>query len=304
MKKINLEWKIEIKTLKLFNIQNLTYHMIKNKLKIIPKLLNRIIQPKTKEELLILLQKSYQANLIDSDSLMMLEGVLGISEMQARDVMIPRSQVSFININDSIDVIIDTALHTSHSRFPVIDEDNNNVIGILLAKDLVRLNKEKDLDLRDILRPPVYIPESKKLNVLLKEFRSNRNHIAIVDEYAGIAGILTIEDVLEQIVGEIEDEFDYDENEDNIIQEETATFRIKASTELEEFNEFFKTNYPINEYQTVGGLVISKLGHLPKKNEPIHFDGFDIEVLRRDSRRLYLLRFSVNLDQVDSDILN
>ena len=277
----------------------------KNKLKIIPKLLNRIIQPKTKEELLILLQKSYQANLIDSDSLMMLEGVLGISEMQARDVMIPRSQVSFININDSIDVIIDTALHTSHSRFPVIDEDNNNVIGILLAKDLVRLNKEKDLDLRDILRPPVHIPESKKLNVLLKEFRSNRNHIAIVvDEYAGIAGILTIEDVLEQIVGEIEDEFDYDENEDNIIQEETTTFRIKASTELEEFNEFFKTNYPINENQTVGGLVISKLGHLPKKNESIHFDGFDIEVLRRDSRRLYLLRFSVNLDQVDQDILN
>ena len=277
----------------------------KDKLKIIPKLLKRIIQPKTKEELLILLQKSYQANLIDSDSLMMLEGVLGISDMQARDVMIPRSQVSFININDSIEVIIDTALHTSHSRFPVIDEDNNNVIGILLAKDLVRLNKEKDLDFRDILRPPVYIPESKKLNVLLKEFRSNRNHIAIVvDEYAGIAGILTIEDVLEQIVGEIEDEFDYDENEDNIIQEETTTFRIKASTELEEFNEFFKTNYPINENQTVGGLVISKLGYLPKKNEPIHFDGFDIEVLRRDSRRLYLLRFSVNLDQVDQDILN
>ena len=241
----------------------------KDKLKIIPKLLKRIIQPKTKEELLILLQKSYQANLIDSDSLMMLEGVLGISDMQARDVMIPRSQVSFININDSIDVIIDTALHTAHSRFPVIDEDNNNVIGILLAKDLVRLNKEKDLDLRDILRPPVYIPESKKLNVLLKEFRSNRNHIAIVvDEYAGIAGILTIEDVLEQIVGEIEDEFDYDENEDNIIQEETTTFRIKASTELEEFNEFFKTNYPINENQTVGGLVISKLGHLPKKMSP------------------------------------
>ena len=277
----------------------------KNNLKLIPKLLKRMIQPKTKEELLILLQKSYQNNLIDSDSLMMLEGVLGISDMQARDVMIPRSQVSFININDSIEIIIDTALHTAHSRFPVIDEDNNNVIGILLAKDLVRLNKEKDLDLRGILRPPVYIPESKKLNVLLKEFRSNRNHIAIVvDEYAGIAGILTIEDVLEQIVGEIEDEFDYDENEDNIIQEETATFRIKASTEIEEFNEFFKTNYPVKENQTVGGLVISKLGHLPKKNEPIHFDGFDIEVLRRDSRRLYLLRFSVNLDHVDQDILN
>ena len=277
----------------------------KNKLKLIPKLLKRMIQPKTKEELLIILQKSYQNNLIDSDSLMMLEGVLGISDMQARDVMIPRSQVSFININDSIEIIIDTALHTAHSRFPVIDEDNNNVIGILLAKALVRLNKEKDLDFLGILRPPVYIPESKKLNVLLKEFRSNRNHIAIVvDEYAGIAGILTIEDVLEQIVGEIEDEFDYDENEDNIIQEETATFRIKASTELEEFNEYFKTNYPVKENQTVGGLVISKLGHLPKKNEPIHFDGFDIEVLRRDSRRLYLLRFSVNLDHVDQDILN
>ena len=253
----------------------------------------------------MLLQKAYQANLIDSDSLMMLEGVFSISEMQARDVMIPRSQVSFVNINDSLDTIIDTAIHTAHSRFPVIDEDSNNVLGILLAKDLVRLSKEKGLDLRDVLRPSVYIPESKKLNVLLKEFRSNRNHMAIVvDEYAGVAGILTIEDVLEQIVGEIEDEFDYDENEDNIIQEETTVFRIKASTEIEEFNDFFKTNYSSSESQTVGGLVISKLGHLPKKTEPIHFDGFDIQVLRRDSRKLYLLRFSINLDSVDQDILN
>lgn len=277
----------------------------KNKFKLIPKMFKKIVQPKNKEELLVLLQKGYQANLIDSDSLMMLEGVFSISEMQARDVMIPRSQVSFVNINDSLDTIIDTAIHTAHSRFPVIDVDSNNVLGILLAKDLVRLSKEKGLDLRDVLRPSVYIPESKKLNVLLKEFRSNRNHMAIVvDEYAGVAGILTIEDVLEQIVGEIEDEFDYDENEDNIIQEETTVFRIKASTEIEEFNDFFKTNYSSSESQTVGGLVISKLGHLPKKTEPIHFDGFDIQVLRRDSRKLYLLRFSINLDSVDQDILN
>ena len=248
----------------------------KNKFKLIPKMFKKTVQPKNKEELLLLLQKAYQENLIDSDSLMMLEGVFSISEMQARDVMIPRSQVSFININDSLDTIIDTAIHTAHSRFPVIDEDRNNVLGILLAKDLVRLGKENDLDLRDVLRPSVYIPESKKLNVLLKEFRSNRNHMAIVvDEYAGVAGILTIEDVLEQIVGEIE-----------------------------EFNDFFKTNYSSNESQTVGGLVISKLGHLPKKTEPIHFDGFDIKVLRRDSRKLYLLRFSINLDNVDQDILN
>ena len=277
----------------------------KNKFKLIPKMFKKTVQPKNKEELLLLLQKAYQENLIDSDSLMMLEGVFSISEMQARDVMIPRSQVSFININDSLDTIIDTAIHTAHSRFPVIDEDRNNVLGILLAKDLVRLGKENDLDLRDVLRPSVYIPESKKLNVLLKEFRSNRNHMAIVvDEYAGVAGILTIEDVLEQIVGEIEDEFDYDENEDNIIQEETTVFRIKASTEIEEFNDFFKTNYSSNESQTVGGLVISKLGQLPKKTERIHFDGFDIKVLRRHSRKLYLLRFSINLDNVDQDILN
>jgi magnesium and cobalt transporter len=277
----------------------------KNKLKLIPKLLKKILQPKSKEELLTLIQKVYESKLIDSDSLMMLEGVLGISEMQARDVMIPRSQVSFINLNDSLKTIIDTAIHTAHSRFPVVDKDSNNVVGILLAKDLVRLGKEKNLDLRDLLRPPVYIPESKKLNVLLKDFRSNRNHMAIVvDEYAGIAGILTIEDVLEQIVGDIEDEFDYDESEDNIIQEETAVFRIKASTEIEEFNEYFKTSYSPNDFQTVGGLVISKFGQLPKKNDAIHFDGFDIVVLRSDSRRIYLLRFSIDLDNVSKDILN
>lgn len=278
---------------------------MKKKITQLTQILKSIAQPKNKDQLLLFLKKAYDSNLIDSDSLMMLEGVIGFSEMQARDVMIPRSQVSFININDNIETIVDTIIHTSHSRFPVIDKDNNNVIGILLAKDLVRVSKIKDIDLRDILRPPVYIPESKKLNVLLKEFRSNRNHIAIVvDEYAGIAGILTIEDVLEQIVGDIEDEFDYDENEDNIIQEDATSFRIKATTEIEEFNDFFKTDYRANESQTVGGLVILKLGHLPKKKEPIHFDGFDIEVLRRDSRRLYLLRFSVNLDNINQDILN
>src|SRR5210317_650812 len=229
----------------------------KNKFKLIPKMFKKIVQPKNKEELLVLLQKAYQENLIDSDSLMMLEGVFSISEMQARDVMIPRSQVSFININDSLDTIIDTAIHTAHSRFPVIAEDSNNVLGILLAKDLVRLGKEKGLDLRDVLRPSVYIPESKKLNVLLKEFRSNRNHMAIVvDEYSGVAGLITIEDVLEQIVGEIEDEYDFDESEANILEDKFGRYRVKAVTEISDINDHFSTNFPDSDFDTIGGLVL------------------------------------------------
>lgn len=270
--------------------------MKKNKFKAITKLIQTLKKPRSKDELRQTLKSSYDSNLIDADSLMMIEGVINFSDLQSKDVMIPRSQVTLININDSIQTIIDTAIHTSHSRFPVYEDDLNNIIGILLAKDLLKNNPAESIALRDLLRPAIFIPESKKLNVLLKEFRSNRNHMAIVvDEYAGFAGILTIEDVLEQIVGDIEDEYDYDENEDNIIQEELTQFRIKAATEIEEFNDYFQTNFPSDEFQTVGGMVIKKIGHLPKSKEEVHFDGFDIKILRADSRRLYLLRFKINI---------
>lgn len=276
--------------------------MKKNKFKAITKLIQTLKKPRSKDELKQTLKSSYDSNLIDADSLMMIEGVINFSDLQSKDVMIPRSQVTLININDSLQTIIDTAIHTSHSRFPVYEDDLNNIIGILLAKDLLKNNTADSIDLRDLLRPAVFIPESKKLNVLLKEFRSNRNHMAIVvDEYAGFAGILTIEDVLEQIVGDIEDEYDYDESEDNIIQEELTQFRIKATTEIEEFNEYFKTNFASDEFQTVGGLVIKKIGYLPKGKEEVHFDGFDIKILRADSRRLYLLRFNINITGEQKD---
>lgn len=276
--------------------------MKKNKFKAITKLIQTLKKPRSKDELKQTLKSSYDSNLIDADSLMMIEGVINFSDLQSKDVMIPRSQVTLININDSLQTIIDTAIHTSHSRFPVYEDDLNNIIGILLAKDLLKNNTTDSIDLRDLLRPAVFIPESKKLNVLLKEFRSNRNHMAIVvDEYAGFAGILTIEDVLEQIVGDIEDEYDYDESEDNIIQEELTQFRIKATTEIEEFNEYFKTNFASDEFQTVGGLVIKKIGYLPKGKEEVHFDGFDIKILRADSRRLYLLRFNINITGEQKD---
>jgi magnesium and cobalt transporter len=276
--------------------------MKKNKFKAITKLIQTLKKPRSKDELKQTLKSSYDSNLIDADSLMMIEGVINFSDLQSKDVMIPRSQVTLININDSLQTIIDTAIHTSHSRFPVYEDDLNNIIGILLAKDLLKNNTTDTIDLRDLLRPAVFIPESKKLNVLLKEFRSNRNHMAIVvDEYAGFAGILTIEDVLEQIVGDIEDEYDYDESEDNIIQEELTQFRIKATTEIEEFNEYFKTNFASDEFQTVGGLVIKKIGYLPKGKEEVHFDGFDIKILRADSRRLYLLRFNINITGEQKD---
>jgi len=184
-------------------------------------------------------------------------------------------------------------IETAHSRFPVIDRDRDSVIGILLAKDLLRHYAEEDADIRGMLRPAVFIPESKRLNVLLKEFRSNRNHIAIVvDEYGGVAGLVTIEDVLEQIVGEIEDEYDFDETEDNIIREHDGAFRVKAATEIDDFNQMLGAHFSDDEFDTVGGLVVSRFGHLPKRGESVGFDGFEFTVLRADSRRLHTLRVS------------
>jgi magnesium and cobalt transporter len=179
-----------------------------------------------------------------------------------------------------------------------MESNMNDVLGILLAKDLLNFHKGEDFELRDKLRPVIFVPESKRLNVLLKDFKKNRNHIAIVvEEYGGVSGMVTIEDVLEQIVGDIEDEYDYDETEDNIIEEKLGQFRIKASTEIEDFNKFFATEYSDEEYSTVGGLIINKFGYLPEKNEKISFDGFDISILRADSRQVHTLMVFVNLKE-------
>ncbi len=247
-------------------------------------------EPEDREQLVELLHSSYERNLLDADALAMIEGVLQVSEMQVRDVMIPRAQMDVVDIADAPETFIPYVIETAHSRFPVIDKNKDNVIGILLAKDLLRYNAGQEFNVRDMLRPVVFIPESKRLNVLLKEFRSNRNHIAIVvDEYGGVAGIVTIEDVLEQIVGEIEDEYDYDEQEDNIIRVPDGRFRVKAQAEIADFNAAMGTEFSDEDYDTVGGLVVSKFGHMPKRGEQVAFDGLKFSVLRADSRRLYSL---------------
>jgi magnesium and cobalt transporter len=261
-----------------------------------PSLLERIShwlmrEPEDREQLIELLHGAYENNLMDADALAMIEGVLQVSEMRVGEIMIPRAQMDVIDINDAPEVFIPHVIETAHSRFPVIDKDRDDVIGILLAKDLLRHYAESDSDIRGMLRPAVFIPESKRLNVLLKEFRSNRNHIAIVvDEYGGVAGLVTIEDVLEQIVGDIEDEYDFDETEDNIIRENEGVFRVKAGTEIEDFNQTLGAHFSDEEFDTVGGLVVSRFGHLPKRGESVKFDGFLFSILRADSRRLHAVR--------------
>jgi magnesium and cobalt transporter len=262
-----------------------------------PSLLERLSalimrEPEDREQLIELLHSSFERNLLDADALAMIEGVLQVSEMQARDIMVPRAQMDVIDISESPDEFIPTVIQTAHSRFPVIGENKDDVVGILLAKDLLRYYAgEEEFNVRDMLRPAVFIPESKPLNVLLKEFRKNRNHIAIVvDEYGGVAGLVTIEDVLEQIVGDIEDEYDFDVVEDNILQEKGGTWRVKALTEISDFNTAFGTRYSDEEFDTIGGLVLNRFGRMPKRGEQISFDNLTFKILRADSRRLHLLQ--------------
>lgn len=266
------------------------------KSKLIERLSHFLLRgPEDREQLFELLKSSYEKNLMDADSLSMIEGVLQVSEIQVRDIMIPRSQMDVIDISHSPEKFIPFVMETAHSRFPVIEDDKNDVIGILLAKDLLKYYAGDDFDIRDMLRPAVFIPESKRLNVLLKEFRGSRNHIAIVvDEYGGVSGMVTIEDVLEQIVGEIEDEFDFDETEDNIIQDKNGHYRVKASTEIEDFNEYFNVSFSNDEFSTIGGLIIQAFGHLPKRDEKITFQGFKITILRADSRKLYSVLLEID----------
>ena len=262
-----------------------------------PTLLERLSalvmrEPEDREQLIELLRSAYERDLLDADGLAMIEGVLQVSEMQARDIMVPRSQMDVIDVNESPGQFIPMVIQTAHSRFPVIGENKDDVIGILLAKDLLRYYAgEEEFNVREMLRPVVFIPESKPLNVLLKEFRKNRNHIAIVvDEYGGVAGLITIEDVLEQIVGDIEDEYDFEDVENNIVPEKGGQYRVKALTEIADFNEVFGTNYSDEEFDTIGGLILKRFGRVPKRGEQIAFDNLTFKVLRADSRRLHLLQ--------------
>ncbi len=248
-------------------------------------------RPRNRDELIELLRAAHGRNLLDADALAMIEGVLQVSEMLARDIMVPRSQMDVIDIRESPDQFIPTVMQTGHSRFPVIGENKDDVLGILLAKDLLGYYAgEEEFDVRQMLRPAVFIPESKPLNVLLKEFRKNRNHIAIVvDEYGGVAGLVTMEDVIEQIVGDIEDEYDFDDVEDNIVQEKGGQYRVKGLTEISDFNAAFGTNFSDDDHDTIGGLVMSRFGRVPKRGEQVNVDTLTFKVLRADGRRLHLL---------------
>jgi magnesium and cobalt transporter len=260
-----------------------------------PSLLERLSslllrEPEDRDQLIALLHGAFERRLLDAEALSMIEGVLQVSETQVRDVMIPRSQMDMLDVAESPEKFIPFVIETAHSRFPVFEDNRDNVIGILLAKDLLRFYAEEEFNVREMLRPAVFVPEAKRLNVLLKEFRANRNHIAIVvDEYGGVSGLVTIEDVIEQIVGDIEDEYDFDETEDNILVDRSGRYRVKAVTEIADFNKHFATGFSDEDYDTVGGLVMGRFGRLPKRGEAIVIEGFSFQVLRADSRKIHAL---------------
>jgi len=243
-----------------------------------------------RQELIHTLREAQTEGLIDADALSMIEGVFQVGQLCARDILVPRAQIDWIDINLPLNEIIKNVIAAAHSRFPVFDGSRDNVIGTLLAKDLLRHSSEEDFQVRDWLRPAVFIPESKRLSVLLRDFKDNRNHLAIVvDEYSGVAGIITIEDVLEQIVGDIEDEHDIDEEADNLIALDNGDIRVKGITELEQFNEMLGTNFQDDGIETVAGLVIQHLGRVPKMGELIEMDGIAFEVQRADPRQIHIL---------------
>jgi len=256
-------------------------------------------EPKDREQLIHLLRESQQRGLFDVDAQGMIEGVLQVADMQARDIMIPRSQMVVVKRDASPEELLATAIESGHSRFPVVGDSRDEVVGVLLAKDLLRYSSNKEQEefsVRELLRPAVFVPESKRLNVLLKEFRASRNHLAIVvDEYGGVAGMVTIEDVLEQIVGEIEDEHDIDE--DTFIRKfSDVNYAVKALTPIEDFNEYFHTGFSDEEFDTIGGLVTDKLGRLPKRGETIILDNLSFQVINADSRRVHLLKVTLLLN--------
>ena len=250
-------------------------------------------EPRDRDGLMELLRDAEQRQLLDPYALVMIEGVLDVSEMQVRDVMIPRAQMVIIEHDKTPEEIVPIMVESAHSRFPVIGDNKDEVIGILLAKDLLTYFAapgESEFNLRDVLRPAVFIPESKRLNMLLREFRTSRNHMAIVvDEYGGVAGLVTIEDVLEEIVGEIEDEHDIDDDA-FIVKVSEARFTVKGITPIEDFNLEAGAGFSDDEFDTVGGLVTNEFGRVPKRGESVTFGAFQFKVLRADNRRIQLLQ--------------
>ena len=251
-------------------------------------------EPQDRQELLAMLREAAERGILEPDALTMLEGVLEVGDLQVRDIMIPRAQMVFVRRDDPFAKILPVVVESGHSRFPVMDEDRDDIVGILLAKDLLRLcasEQRERFDIREYMRPAVFVPESKRLNVLLKEFRRNRNHMAlVVDEYGGVSGLVTIEDVIEQIVGDIDDEFDV-EDDHNIRKEAERQFTVRGVTRIEEFNEYFGAHLSEEEgFDTVAGLLMKELGRLPRRGESATIDGFEFRVTRSDRRRIDALR--------------
>ncbi|MGM0633362.1 MAG: HlyC/CorC family transporter, partial [Pseudomonadota bacterium] len=244
-----------------------------------------------------------QDQVLDADALSIMEGALQVSSMQVREIMIPRAQVVTVPARSNLSDIIDTVVRASHSRFPVIGDNPDTVLGILLAKDLLPFALGGDtsrFSIKDLTRPPIFVPESKRLNVLLREFRENRNHMAIViDEYGSVCGVVTIEDVLEQIVGEIEDEYDVDD--DSYIKKfDEQHFIVKALTPVDEFNEYFDSSFNEDDADTMGGLVLKELGHIPERDEVVTLGAYKFTILNADSRQIRLLKVTRSPDRLGS----
>ncbi|MGD9945648.1 MAG: HlyC/CorC family transporter [Burkholderiaceae bacterium] len=261
--------------------------------------------PDDREQLLAVLRQAHDRSLLDADAMSMIEGVLQVSELSAGDIMVQRAQMDVIDISQPPAEFVPHVIETAHSRFPVVEGDRDNVLGILHAKELLRLYTGDRVDVRDLLRPAVFIPESKRLNVLLRDFRVNRNHLAIVvDEYGGTAGLITIEDVLEQIVGDIEDEFDFDEESDHIVAVEPGEhgprYRVRGITEIGQLNEVMGTSLSDEEFDTIGGLVTEQLRRVPRRGERVELGGLAFDVLRADARQVQLLLVE-RLSNADAD---
>ena len=249
-------------------------------------------EPRDLAELVENLREASERGLFDGDALVMLEGVLAVADMQVRDIMVPRSQMVFVERDESPDKLVERVVESGHSRFPVVGEDRDQILGILLAKDLLRLQaaSDEDFDFREYMRPVAFVPESKRLNVLLKEFRRSHNHIAmVVDEYGGVCGLVTIEDVIEQIVGEIDDEHDVEEDQ-TIRKERPREFSVRALTPIADFNRYFKTAFSDEDYDTIGGLLMQEFGRLPRRGETTKIGSIEFRILRADRRRIDLLR--------------
>ena len=263
------------------------------------KITQSLGEPQDRSDLVGILRAAGERGVIDDDALTMLEGVLEVADLQVRDIMVPRGQMISVRRDDPPARILPAVVESGHSRFPVMDEDRDDIIGILLAKDLLRMyasGTRERFDIREYMRPAVFVPESKRLNVLLKEFRRNRNHMAIVvDEYGGVSGLVTIEDVIEQIVGEIDDEFDV-EDDQNIRKEAERQFAVRGVTRIEEFNEYFGAKLAEEDFDTVAGLVMKQLGRLPRRGESVTLEGFEFRVTRADRRRIDSLRVTCPKD--------